>query len=99
MVQAIEPHHPLIALDNAAACFLTADLPAVGDTGKPWAWKGGCRTASPPTTPKAALNLAHVSDVGVREAVAVSMGLSSSKQVNWLSSQLSAGHASEVFIP
>jgi hypothetical protein len=68
-VLTIEHQHPLIALDNAAACILAADLSAADDAEEPGAEEGGCHAPLPQATPGTALDLLHVADARVPKAV------------------------------
>ncbi len=69
------PQHTLIALDNAAACFLAADLSAASGVRELQAGKAGRHAPLPHPTSGTAFNLLHVANVGVSEAVALAPGL------------------------
>ena len=70
-VLTIEPQHALIALDNAAACFLAADFSAASGVREPRAGKAGRHAPLPHPTSGVDLNLVHVASAGVLEAVAL----------------------------
>ena len=74
-VLAVEGQHPLIALGNAAARLLAANLSAAGDAWEPWTRKGGCHGPQPHPTSRAALDLVNGPDVRIPEAVAPPTGL------------------------
>ena len=70
-VLAVESQHQLIALDNAADCFIPADFPAVGGAHKPGTGTSRRHAPQPQSTTRVAHELVHVSNAGVPEAVAL----------------------------
>jgi hypothetical protein len=63
--------HALIALDNAAACILAANFSAASGVREPRARKAGRHAPLPHPTSGVALDLVHVANMGVPEAVAL----------------------------
>ena len=68
-VLAVESQHQLIALDNAADCFLPADFSAVGSVREPGAGKSRRHVPQPQSTSRVAHELVHVANAGVPKAV------------------------------
>ena len=68
---AVESQHLLIALDNAADCFLSVDLSSAGGTRKSRAGKSRRHAPQPQPTSRVAHELVHVANAGVPKAVAL----------------------------
>jgi hypothetical protein len=67
----VEPQHQFIALDNAADCFLSADLSSTGGIRKPRARKSRRHAPQPQPASRVAHELVHVANAGIPKAVAL----------------------------
>ena len=67
----VERQHPLVALDNTAACILAADFPAVGGTRKSRTGKSRRHAPQPQPTSRVAHELVHVANAGIPKTVAL----------------------------